>query len=193
MRIRILTILGLILVLINNLAGQNETKSNDFDQPIFELNHQLLIGTVAGKRSQNLNHRLSVQYLSTLNYNKHDLGLGVGFENENYFNLLPAYFFYSYNFWKKNNLPQPFTEIGLAFNTEREISFSNSIPGIFLSAGLIHSVKLTHSIALQIKCGYRYQETSTLRLLPTGGAQPPNENLVKHQMHRIQFMVGIKF
>jgi hypothetical protein len=193
MPIRILPIILLFGFFSHDVFGQNEY-SYDFPA-VFDLNHHILIGSTSGKRVEQFDHQISIHYLSTIIFKRYDMGLGVGFENEKYFYLLPTYFHFSYNPWKKNNLPRPYANVGMAFNSERDISLSNSIPGILLSGGIKHSIQIGKNAFLQIKLGYRYQETSTLRLQPSFGSPtaPPNETLVKHKMHRINTLIGIRF
>ncbi len=183
----------LFIITTASLPAHSQSKYADEHPVIFDINHQFLLGLNFGKRAGEFNTRFNMHYVSSVAFKKYNLGLGVGFENENYFYLLPAYFHFTYKLWENKIAPQPFADMGLAFNTERDIILANSIPGILFSGGLLHSIPLGKSY-VQMKLAYRYQETSTLRLVPSFGFPnaPPNETLVKHKMHRFNVLIGIK-
>lgn len=192
MRIRIVAIFLILFGFTYQLIAQKNTQYNDFALSDFKLEHHLLIGSIAGKRVDKLNHKLAVHYLGNLAYQKHAIGIGVGFENEDYFYVMPAYLHYSYQLWKNVKLPKPYTEIGLAFNREKDIFLANSFSGILVAGGFMQSFKISKRTFLQLKIGYRYQETSTVLLSPSWGTGQGTETLIKHKMHRINAMVGIK-
>ena len=192
------TILFIFLWLISFcITAQTEASINeDYEDERFRLRHRISLGNVFGKRSSEISHHLSLQYLSFTRFRSFDFGLGVNFENEYYFDLIPLYMHVAYPLAKLENSPKAFLHSGLAFNSQRDFSYTKGQPGLLIAGGFEQDFSLGKRLGGVFQLLYRFHQTSTIEEWPS--YQNPDQNalnsdIVKYSMHRIMLVVGINF
>lgn len=159
------------------------------------LHKRISAGLSAGKRTDDLSLNLGLQFLTYINWKKIDMGLGVNYEDENYFNLIPAYTHIAYNPIPDENHAKIFIQSGLAFNIPSSVDYDYGKPGIFLGGGIEQEFILFKRLYSVFQIMYRYQETSTVREWPSNqqGQDDMNSEVIKHSMHRVMIVFGVNF
>lgn len=176
-------------------AQQNRPDSLIDVSDQISLHKRISVGLSAGKRTDDLSLNLGLQFLTYVNWKKIDLGLGVNYEDENYFNLIPAYAHIAYNPIPDENHAKMFFQSGLAFNIPGSVDYDYGKPGILLGGGIEQEFMLFKRLSSVFQIMYRYQETSTVREWPSNqqGQDDMNSEKIKHSMHRVMIVFGLNF
>jgi hypothetical protein len=199
MRIIKYTSLLLIVYLVSLGASAQSIQSDSllFDHnDLISLHKRISIGASAGKRSSDLSINMGLQLLTYINWKKIDLGLGVNYEDEDYFNLLPAYFHLAYTPAIQGNKTKIMFQSGLAFNLPQSANYDYGKPGVMLSVGIEQPFKLFKKLPANFQILYRYQETSTVRewaVAQQADQSNINTEVIKHFMHRFMLVYGMNF
>jgi hypothetical protein len=181
---------------VPGLAQINPADSIMHDEDIVTLHKRISIGASSGRRSSDLSIKMSLQLLTYINWKKIDVGLGVNYEDEDYFNLLPAYFHLAYIPINQGNPTKMILQSGLAFNLPQSANYDYGKPGIMLGFGIEQAFKLFKKLPANFQLLYRFQQTSTVRewlVFHQPHQNNQNSEVIKHSMHRLMLVFGVNF
>jgi len=196
---RICRLLISTLVVLSSFSAVSQAQVPDsllLDDDQWSLHKRLSASTSAGKRSNDLSVKLGLQFMTYMHWRKLDFGLGVNYEDEHYFNLIPAYLHIAYSPLDSQRGVKFFMQSGLAFNIPQNATYDYGKAGIMLSAGMEQEFKLFRIIPSSFQLLYRYQQSSTVREWSTNGQADQtltNSVEIKHTMHRIMLVFGVNF
>jgi hypothetical protein len=184
------------LLICTSTVGQSQVDSLNNVSEELTLHKRVSLGANIGKRSSDLSVKMSAQFLTYVNWKKFDLGLGVNYENEEYFNLIPFYAHLAYMPIKTKNPTKLIIQSGLAFNTPHSMNYDYGKAGIMLSGGIEQQFELFKIIPSSFQILYRFQQTSTVRewtVQTTPDQSNTNSEEIKHSMHRLILVLGFNF
>jgi hypothetical protein len=193
-KVQFISILALIWCF--DIHGQNHPKDSAMDKDeVVSLYKRISVGVSAGKRTEDLSFNFGLQFMSYVNWKKIDVGIGVNYEDENYFNLIPAYVHIAYNPIPNENHAKIFIQSGLAFNVPGSSNYDYGKPGIMFGGGIEQEFVLFKKLSSNFQIMYRFQQTSTVREWSSNQPDQDNLNLeiTKHSMHRVMIVYGFMF
>jgi hypothetical protein len=196
-KVQYIFILSILLVRCFDIHAQQQYQSDSLIDVNDELSlhKRISVALSAGKRTDDLSLKLGLQFMTYVNWKKVDLGLGVNYEDEDYFNLIPAYAHIAYNPIPNENHVKVFIQSGLAFNVPGSVDYDYGKPGILLGGGIEQEFILFKRLSSMFQIMYRFQQTSTVREWPANqqGQDDMNSEIIKHSMHRVMFVFGFNF
>ncbi|ADR20223.1 hypothetical protein MATR_21610 [Marivirga tractuosa] len=184
-----------ILVCFDSYAQFDKADSLTDISRGMSLHKRISVSVSAGKRTNDLSLKPGLQFLTYANWKKIDFGVGVNYEDEDFFNLIPAYVHIAYNPIPDENHAKIFIQSGLAFNVPASIEYDYGKPGFMCSGGIEQEFVLFKKLSSVFQISYRFQQTSTVREWTSSqaGQDYINSEVIKHSMHRILVVYGINF
>jgi hypothetical protein len=177
---------------LNSFAQNQSSDSLMKEYDSLKFYKRISIGPKAVKNLNETSIKLSLQFLTYINWRKFDLGLGVNYEDEIDKYLIPAYVHFSFTPDIKKNPTKIFLQSGLAFNLPRSGSYDHGKPGALLGLGIEQHFRLFNRLHSTLQFLYRLSKTTMVEK-SFANQQPVGSSVLNQSSNRFMLVFGVNF